>query len=70
MRRFAQRFEKETETTLECFEDGQIGLNIRGSDELVEHGFAYQSWGEIVELAKKQPQLAKRLAKLKTVPLS
>jgi hypothetical protein len=39
-RKFAQRFKEETEATLECFEDDQASLNIKGSDELLEHAEA------------------------------
>jgi hypothetical protein len=34
LRRFAKRFETETEATLECWEDGSVGLNIEGSGDL------------------------------------
>jgi len=70
LRRFAKRFEAETKATIECWEDGSVGLNIQGSDELVEHGFAHQDWGRITKLAKDHPRLATRLKSSQAVPLS
>jgi len=70
LRRFAKRFETETEATLECWEDGSVGLNIEGSDELVEHGFSHQDWGRITKLAKDHPQLVTQLKSSQAVPLS
>jgi len=70
LRRFAQRFEAETEATLECWEDGSVGLNIKGSDELVEHGFVHQDWGSITKLAEDHPRLATRLKRSRAVPMS
>ncbi len=70
LRRFAQRFEAETKATLECWEDGSVSLNVKGSDELVEHGFTGQDWGKISKLAKDHPRLATRLKMLQSVPLS
>ncbi len=70
LRRFAQRFEAETEAALECRGYGSVGLKIKGSEELVEHGFMYQEWGRINKLAKDHPRLAMRLKSSRDVLLS
>lgn len=69
-REYAQRFERETKTTLEYLEDGQVGLNITGNEKLIEHGAHFQDWGEIKQFAAEHPQLAQRLHKQKNFSLS
>jgi hypothetical protein len=69
LQRFARRFETETDVMLNL-ENGQVDLNVRGSDELVEHGFAGKGLGKITKLDEVAPNVAKRLRNLGRISLS